>query len=66
MDSYEESDSVFFCHNALKNISKTKSKVVVYIELNPYVEVNNNFTLAQCNVFFRHANGRYIPKVGKL
>lgn len=39
----------------------------IVIELNPYVEkVSEGFKLTQCNVFFRHARGRYISYIGSL
>lgn len=70
-DNYKNSDTFisekYELYNELKNASKTKDEINVYIELNPYVEVSNDkFVLTQCNVFFRHADGRYIPKIGKL
>jgi len=38
--------------------------VTVYIELNPYVKKDGDaFALTQCNVFFRHNNGDYLPKL---
>jgi hypothetical protein len=44
--------------------------VDVVIELNPYVKVKNmkplRLELEECNVFFRHASGRYIDYVGPL
>ena len=44
--------------------------VEVSLELNPYVEVVSEepltLHLTQCNVFFRHAAGRYIESVGEV
>jgi len=54
-------------YNSIRNLLESKGKVTkdVYIELNPYVKVNNGeFQLTQCNIFFRQAYARYIPKVG--
>ena len=42
----------------------------VVVELNPYISINSdnpkNISLTQCNVFFRHARGEYIDKLGPL
>ncbi|WP_081429952.1 hypothetical protein [Paraglaciecola sp. T6c] len=36
--------------------------VSVVVELNPYVqETEQGLELTQCNLFFRHANSRYVP-----
>jgi hypothetical protein len=54
-------------YNAIRNILKSEqnSSKDVYIELNPYVKINNGeFLLTQCNIFFRQAYGRYIPQTG--
>lgn len=56
-------------HQSIVNVlnSKENEELAVYIELNPYVEVSGNrLQLTQCNVFFRHAGGQYISKVGEV
>jgi len=41
--------------------------VDVVVELNPYVNLDSGeLKLTQCNVFFRHANDRYISYTGSL
>lgn len=46
--------------------NKASSQYVV-IELNPYIErTDQKLTLTQCNIFFRHANYRYVPHTGPL
>jgi len=43
------------------------NSIDIYIELNPYVELKGEeFTLTQCNIFFRQSAGQYISKVGTL
>jgi hypothetical protein len=47
--------------NILAVHSQRLDTVTVFIELNPYVQENEQgITLTQCNVFFRHANSQYI------
>ncbi|GGB22496.1 hypothetical protein [Agarivorans gilvus] len=61
-------DEKYNVYKAIVDASKSEgSNVDVYIELNPYVQMTGDgFELTECNVFFRHANGQYIPKTGKL
>ncbi|WP_432460916.1 MULTISPECIES: hypothetical protein [unclassified Agarivorans] len=61
-------DEKYNVYKAIVGTSKSEvGNVDVYIELNPYVQlVANDFELTECNVFFRHANGQYIPKTGAL
>ncbi|WP_411992546.1 hypothetical protein [Agarivorans sp. DSG3-1] len=61
-------DEKYNVYKAIVGASKSEgSNVDVYIELNPYVQMTgDDFELTECNVFFRHANGQYIPKTGPL
>jgi hypothetical protein len=62
-------DEKLSAYNEIKKVinSSEADLVVVVVELNPYVRLKNNkLELTQCNVFFRHANGRYIPHTGNL
>ncbi|MDO6763702.1 hypothetical protein [Agarivorans sp. 1_MG-2023] len=61
-------DEKYNVYKAIVDASKSEgSNVDVYIELNPYVQkTGDDFELTECNVFFRHANGQYIPKTGVL
>lgn len=57
--------------NLLKEIkTRSKDKIDVVLELNPYVKTDNNakhgVILTGCNVFFRHAKGAYINQTDKL
>lgn len=41
--------------------------VNVIVELNPYVDIVDGIPiLKNCNVFFRHSMGAYVPYIGKL
>ncbi|MDO6685273.1 MULTISPECIES: hypothetical protein [unclassified Agarivorans] len=61
-------DEKYNVYKAIVGASKSEgSNVDVYLELNPYVQMTgDDFELTECNVFFRHANGQYIPKTGTL
>ncbi|WP_163133159.1 hypothetical protein [Agarivorans sp. Alg241-V36] len=61
-------DEKYNVYKAIVDASKSEgSNVDVYIELNPYVQkTGDDFELTECNVFFRHVNGQYIPKTGAL
>ena len=62
----DEKYSVYKEIQKVVNSSEADS-VAVVIELNPYVKLQGDKPeLTQCNVFFRNANGRYIPYTGSL
>lgn len=55
----------------IRQLYKGKGKPVkIILELNPYVRAFNKsplkLELTQCNVFFRHAGGRYIDHIGAM
>lgn len=56
-------------YKAIKNITNSEEHdtLDIAVELNPYVSLKSNrFELTQCNIFFRHARGRYISRTGNL
>lgn len=60
----DEKYSVYKEIQKVVNSSEADS-VLVVIELNPYLKLQDKkLELTQCNVFFRNANGRYIPFAG--
>ncbi|ABM03601.1 hypothetical protein Ping_1824 [Psychromonas ingrahamii 37] len=53
----------------IQNLTKSSqpNAVDIYVELNPYVELKEGeFSLTQCNIYFRQSKGQYISKIGNL
>ncbi len=62
-------DEKYEIYNEIRRVYEADEiySIDVVIELNPYVILDSgDLKLTQCNVFFRHANDRYISYTGSL
>jgi hypothetical protein len=68
VSSYVDVSDKYELYQAIIDLRSAKlAKVLVAIELNPYIEKSTDgIQLQYCNVFFRHADKQYIPHINAL